>query len=154
MGFGDLWVADKMLDCVRGLLYVIKDMPQDLPANIRVQAKDTIVAFVSRFGRSDQASKEGLEHKEDKVRQIANQMIAEVSHMNRHVREAAQMALRTLANELEIPIHEVVNPVKEPLIQPIFNKPLRALPFAAQIGYIEAMNFLLDMEHDVCLDIR
>ncbi|KAK0264884.1 transcription-associated protein 1 [Friedmanniomyces endolithicus] len=149
MAFGDRWLADKLLDCIRGLLYVIKDMPQDLPAGIRVQAKDTIVALITRFGRSDEAKKEGLESKEDKVRQLANQLIGEVSHMNRHVREAAQLALRTLADGLDIPIYELVNPVKEPLIQPIFNKPLRALPFAAQIGYIDAINFLLDMEHDV-----
>src|ERR1700712_1575272 len=48
-----------------------------------------------------------------------------------------------------MPTHELGNPVKEPLVQPIFNKPLRALPFPAQIGYIDAINFLLDMEHDV-----
>ncbi|KAK3667314.1 transcription-associated protein 1 [Elasticomyces elasticus] len=149
MGFGHRWVATKLLDCVRGLLYVIKDMPQDLPAGIRVQASDTIVALVRRFARSDEAKPEGLKDKEDKVRQLANQLIAEVSHMNRHVREAAQVALKTFAEELELPIYELVNPVKEPLIQPIFNKPLRALPFAAQIGYIDAINFLLDMEHDV-----
>lgn len=149
MPFSDQWIADRLLDLVRGLLYVIKDMPQDLPAGIRVQAKDTISELTKRFGSSELAKKDSLDNKEDKLHQLANRLIAEVSHMNRHVREAAQMALRALASELDLPIHELVNPVKEPLVQPIFNKPLRALPFPAQIGYIDAINFLLDMEHDV-----
>ena len=149
MNLSETWVADKLLDLVRGLLYVIKDMPQDLPASIRIQAKDTIVHLVQRFGTSDLAKKEQLVNKEDKLHQLANRLIAEVSHMNRHVRDTAQLALRTLASSLSMPIHELVDPVKEPLLAPIFNKPLRALPFAAQIGYIDAINFMLDIEHEV-----
>ncbi|KAK3679879.1 transcription-associated protein 1 [Recurvomyces mirabilis] len=149
MKFSNQWIADKLVDFARALLYVIKDMPQDLPAGIRLQAWETLVTLVKRFGGSDLASKEGLEDKETKVRQLANILITEVSHMNRHVRAAAQEGLKTLAGELSILIHDLVNPIKDPLIQPIFNKPLRALPFPAQIGYIEAIKFLLDMEHDV-----
>lgn len=153
MGFSDQWIADRLLDLTRGLLYVIKDMPQDLPANIRVHAKDTVIALLERYGSSDLAKhgdrRARLENKEDKLHQVANRLIAEVSHMNRHVRECAQLALKRLAEILQMPVHELVNPVKDPLIQPIFNKPLRALPFAAQIGYIDAINFLLDMEHEV-----
>ncbi|KAK5116206.1 hypothetical protein LTR62_008532 [Meristemomyces frigidus] len=149
MNFGEQWVADKLLDFTRALLYVIKDMPQDLPAGIRLQAHAALVSLVARFGGSELASKDQLDNKEAKVRQLANTLIAEVSHMNRHVRTTAQHGLKILAEQLGIPIWELVTPVKEPLIQPIFNKPLRALPFPAQIGYIEAINFLLDMEHDV-----
>lgn len=149
MGFGDQWLADKVLDFIRGLLYVIKDMPQDLPAGIRIKAKETVLDIVRRFAKSKQWTKQNLENKDDKLHYVANRLIVEVCHMNRHVREAAQAALRTLAAEIGMPLHEVVEPVKEPLILPIFNKPVRALPFAAQIGYIDAITFLLDMEHDI-----
>ena len=151
MALSDSWVSERLSETVRGLLYVIKDMPQDLPANIRVQAKDTLVALVQRFGRSGVKAKDDLENKESKLQMLANRLIVEVSHMNRHVREASQQALRMLASTLDIPVYELVNPVKEPLVQPIFNKPLRALPFAAQIGYVDAISFLLDMEHDVLI---
>ncbi|KAI7452386.1 hypothetical protein KC364_g12018 [Hortaea werneckii] len=151
LALSDQWVSDRLLDLVRGLLYVIKDMPQDLPAGVRFKARDTILELTRRFGASKLADKTQLENKENKLHQLANRLIAEVSHMNRHVRDAAQQALRALAEELEMPIHELVNPVKEPLVVPIFNKPLRALPFAAQIGYIDAIMFLLDMEHDVLI---
>jgi transformation/transcription domain-associated protein len=149
MPLPDAWVADRLGEMVKGLLYVIKDMPQDLPANIRVQAKDTLIALVKRFASNDNVKKADLENKESKLYMLANRLIVEVCHMNRHVREASQMALRTLASTLAIAVHEVCNPVKDPLTAPIFNKPLRALPFAAQIGYIDAINFLLAMEHDV-----
>ena len=149
MALSDVWISDRLSEMVRGLLYVVKDMPQDLPAGVRVQSKDTLLELVERFGKSGIAKKEDLENKESKLYMLANRLIAEVSHMNRHVREAAQQSLRTLASTLDIALHELVNPVKELLIAPIFNKPLRALPFAAQIGYVDAINFLLDVEHDV-----
>lgn len=149
MQFSDEWIADKAFDMVRGLLYVMKDMPQDLPAGVRVRAKDTLLALIKRFGASQAVKKIDLQEKDSKLRELANRLIAEVSHMNRHVRDAAQLALRTLAETLDFEIHDLVNPVKDPLLAPIFNKPLRALPFSAQIGYIDAVDFLLDMEHDV-----
>ena len=145
----DTWISERLSEMIRGLLYVIKDMPQDLPAGVRVQAKDTLTDLVKRFGSSGIAKKEDLENKDSRLYMVANRLIVEVSHMNRHVREAAQQSLRTLASTLDIALHELVNPVKDPLIAPIFNKPLRALPFAAQIGYVDAINFLLDMEHEV-----
>ncbi|KAK5166740.1 transcription-associated protein 1 [Saxophila tyrrhenica] len=149
MPLPDSWMAERMSEMVKALLYVIKDMPQDLPANIRILAKDTILDLVKRFANSDSVAKAQLSDKDTKLYVLANRLIVEVSHMNRNVREASQLALQTLATTLEMGLHEVVNPVKEPLVAPIFNKPLRALPFAAQIGYIDAITFLLDMEHEV-----
>ncbi len=149
MPLPDSWVADRLSEMVKGLLYVIKDMPQDLPSKIRIQSKDTLLALVTRFAKSADVAQPDLENKETKLYMLANRLIVEVSHMNRNVRDASQLALQTLATALGLGVHEVVNPVKEPLVAPIFNKPLRALPFAAQIGYIDAINFLLDMEHDV-----
>ncbi|KAF2718982.1 hypothetical protein K431DRAFT_252186 [Polychaeton citri CBS 116435] len=147
LGLSDGWLMNRQLDIVRALLYVIKDMPQDLPATIRIQSKDTLEALIKRCGANCKAA--DLENKESKFYALCNRLIGEVSHINKHVREAAQNALRTLAESIGVKIHEVVKPVKDLLLAPIFNKPLRALPFAAQIGYIDAINFCLDMENDV-----
>lgn len=147
MDFSDNFLIVRQLDFVRALLYVIKDMPQDLPASIRIQAKETLIAHVKRCAKNYKA--EQLADKESKVQILCNRVIGEVSHMNKHVRNAAQEALRTIADCLNVKLHEVVKPVKDLLLAPIFNKPLRALPFAAQIGYIDAINFCLDMENDV-----
>lgn len=148
MPFSDSWMTERMAAMLNALLYVIKDMPQDLPANIRVQAKDTIVMLVKRFGTSGIAKKDDLTVKDSKLHRLASQLIAEVSHMNRHVREAAQSALRTLAETFDMPHYELLAPVKDILTAPIFMKPLRALPFPAQIGYIDAINFLLDVPQE------
>lgn len=147
MDFSDQFLIDRQLDFVRALLYVIKDMPQDLPASIRIQAKDTLIAHVKRCVKNYKADQ--LAEKDSKVQILCNRVIGEVSHMNKHVRIAAQETLRTVADCIDVKLHEVVKPVKDLLLAPIFNKPLRALPFAAQIGYIDAINFCLDMENDV-----
>ena len=147
MDFSDEFLIDRQLDFVRALLYVIKDMPQDLPASIRIQAKDTLIAHIKRCATNYKADQLG--DKESKIQILCNRVIGEVSHMNKHVRHAAQEALRTIAESVDVQLHEVVKPVKDLLLAPIFNKPLRALPFAAQIGYIDAINFCLDMENDV-----
>lgn len=149
LAFSDSWIADRLPNMARGLLYVIKDMPQDLPATIRALSKDTLVALVKRTGRSGVVKVSDLESRESKLYMLASRLIMEVCHMNRHVREASQQALRDLATSLGMSIHDLVNPIKDPLVAPIFNKPLRALPFAAQIGYIDAIDFLLDMDHEV-----
>ncbi|KXS94318.1 hypothetical protein AC578_10812 [Pseudocercospora eumusae] len=148
MQFSDTFTNDRLSEMLKALLFVIKDMPLDLPANIRVQAKDTIVALVKRFGGSGAEKKDDLEKKESKLHGHAKYLISEVNHMNRHVREAAQSALRALAASFDLPHHELLAPVKEALTFGIFIKPLRALPFAAQIGYIDAINFLLDVPLD------
>jgi transformation/transcription domain-associated protein len=141
--FSNSWIAGCMHDMLKALLYVVKDMPQELPANIRVQASQAVIALATRFGKSGLETKDDLESKDSKLNMLANRLIGEVNHMNRHVRETSQTALRELAVSLDMPLVELLNPVKELCIAPIFMKPLRALPFAAQIGYIDAIDFML-----------
>ncbi|KJX98434.1 transformation/transcription domain-associated protein [Zymoseptoria brevis] len=148
MGFSDAWLTERMAEMLKALLFVIKDMPQELPANIRVQAKDTISTVAKRFATSGIEKKEDLENKESKLRVLTQSLVSETSHMNRHVREASQQTLRMLATHLDMQLHELILPVKTVLTEHIFIKPLRALPFTAQIGYIDAINFLLDMPNE------
>ncbi|KAI5365365.1 putative transcription-associated protein [Septoria linicola] len=148
MKFSDLWVTTRMPELLKALLFVVKDMPQDLPANVRIQAKDTIVTLVKRFGASGLEKKEDLDKKDSRLHTHAKHLISEVNHMNRHVREAARQALRALATAFDMQHHELLAPVKESLTFGVFLKPLRALPFTAQIGYIDAINFLLDVPSD------
>ncbi|KAF2159890.1 hypothetical protein M409DRAFT_37843 [Zasmidium cellare ATCC 36951] len=148
MPFSDTWITERMAEMLKALLYVVKDMPQDLPANIRVQAKDTVIVLVKRFGASGQEQKDALSTKESRLHRLASQLISEISNMNRHVREVAQMALRALAAAFDMPYYELLAPVKDIVTGPIYVKPLRALPFGGMIGYIEAISFLLDVPVD------
>ncbi len=147
IGLGDPWVSDRQIEFVRALMYVIKDMPQDLPASTRVQAQGTLEALLRRCNRG--VSKDDINSPQSRLFNLCGFLIYELAHMNKHVREAAQKAFAIIAEVIGAEIHELVAPVKDRLLQPIFMKPLRALPFTVQIGYIEAISFCLSLQHDI-----
>lgn len=144
---GDRWMGERQVEFVRALVYVIKDMPQDLPANTRVQAMKTIEIILRRCNKG--VVKDDLSSHSSRLFNLCGFLVYELAHMNRHVREAAQNSFSILAEVVGIEVHELLVPVKERLLQPIFNKPLRALPFATQIGYIEAITYCLSLERNL-----
>lgn len=144
---GDNWVIDRQVDFVRALVYIIKDTPQDLPAYTRTKAQDTLEALLRRCTRN--VPKSDLENHQSKLFIICGFLIYEICHMNKHVREVAQKALATIAEVIGTEVYELMEPLKDRLLQPIYNKPLRALPFAIQIGYIEAISFCLRLQHGI-----
>ena len=143
INLGDAWMIDRQVEFIRALMYVIKDMPQDLPANTRVQALETIEGLLRRCNLH--VSKADLSSHQSRLYNLCGFLVYELAHMNRHVREAAQKAFSVIAEVIGAEVHELLSPVKERLLQPIYNKPLRALPFATQIGYIEAITYCLSM---------
>ncbi|MCJ1304891.1 hypothetical protein MMC08_007704, partial [Hypocenomyce scalaris] len=142
---GDSWLVDRQVDFVRALIYVMKDMPQDLPANTRVQAQHTLENLLRRCNKG--IPKEDIHNHQTRLFNLCGFLIYELAHMNKNVREAAQKAFAIIAEVIGVEIHELLAPVKDRLLQPIYNKPLRALPFAVQIGYIEAITFCLSLQH-------
>lgn len=148
LDLGDEWLAGKQLDFVRALMFVIKDMPQDLPAGTRKRAHDTLELILRRCNRG--LKNESLVNDRGKLHNLCAFFVFELSHMNRHVREAAQHAFVVLAEVTGVEIYQLIEPVKKDrLLLPIFNKPLRALPFATQIGFIDAITFCLGLGHDL-----
>lgn len=144
---GDRWMGERQIEFVRALIYVIKDMPQDLPANTRSQAMKTIEILLRRCNRG--VPKDDLSSHQSRLSNLCGFLVYELAHMNKHVREAAQKSFTILAEVVGAEVHELLVPVKERLLQPIFNKPLRALPFATQIGYIEAITYCLSLERNI-----
>ena len=144
---GDRWMGERQIEFVRALIYVIKDMPQDLPAYTRVKAMKTIEILLRRCNKD--VSKEDLNSHSSRLSNLCGFLVYELAHMNKHVREAAQKSFAILAEVIGAEVHELLVPVKERLLQPIFNKPLRALPFATQIGYIEAITYCLSLERNL-----
>ena len=142
---GDSWLADRQVDFVRALMYVVKDTPPDLPANTRIQAQHTLEILLRRCNRG--VSKDDIGSHQSKVFNLCGFLIYELAHMNRYARETAQKAFYVIAEVIGVEVHELLDPVKDRLLQPIYNKPLRALPFAIQIGYIEGITFCLKLQH-------
>lgn len=154
---GDTWVYERQIDFVRALLYVIKDMPPDLPAVTRKGARDTLENLLLRCTKN--ATKEDLQppqptqagqppQRPSKMFQLCGILSTELCHLNKHVRETAKRCLGIIAKELGAEIWELLEPTKERSLTPIFNKPLRALPFLVQIGFIDAVTYYMGLKSD------
>ncbi|MCJ1286042.1 hypothetical protein MMC26_005384 [Xylographa opegraphella] len=145
--FSDAWIIERQVEFVRALVYIIKDMPQDLPAHTRIRAQHTLELLLRRCNRN--TPKSDMEIHQSRLYNLCGFLIFELCHMNKHVREAAQKSFSIIAEVLGAQVHELLEPLKDRLLQPIYNKPLRALPFAVQIGYIEAISFCLRLQHGI-----
>ncbi|KAL4938978.1 hypothetical protein BDV06DRAFT_44315 [Aspergillus oleicola] len=147
LDLGDAWLFEKQAEFARALTYVIKDTPPDLPASTRVRAQDTLDLILRRCCKN--MSKDDLKNEKSRLYSLCGFFVYELSHMNKHVREASRRSFSTISEVLGCEIHELIFPVKDRLLQSIFNKPLRALPFPTQIGFIEAITFCLSLRNDI-----
>ena len=144
---GETWMVARQLEFLKALMFVMKDMPQDLPANTRIQALKTMDILLRRCNQG--ASKETLSSPGSSLMQLCAFFVPELMHVNKHVREATRKALATIAQVVGTDIHELIAPVRDRLLQLIYLKPLRALPFASQVGFLEAISYCLGLEHNL-----
>ncbi|KAI0913375.1 FAT domain-containing protein [Ustulina deusta] len=151
---GDTWLVSKHLEFIRALMYVIKDMPQDLPEKTRSSAQITLEVLLRRITKNvkkEDALPAPIQPGQPQSRHIRLAQICmffndELSHMNKHVRGTARSSLEIIANAAKAEIWELVEPHKDRLLSPIYAKPLRALPFATQIGYIDAIAYYMSLK--------
>ncbi|KAH7633405.1 hypothetical protein B0T09DRAFT_395672 [Sordaria sp. MPI-SDFR-AT-0083] len=157
---GDSWVATKQIEFVRALMYVIKDMPQDLPEKTRRSAQVTLEILLKRLTKN--AKKEDClpaqptpqqpgqpqPQKQSRLAQICMMLNGELSHMNRHVRSTAKRSIELIAKATGAEVWELLEPHRKQLLQPIFAKPLRALAFGIQIGFIDAVTYYMSLKPD------
>ena len=136
------WIISRQPRILRALLYVVKDMPQDLPCKTRTEAAETIDEVLRMCNRG--VRKADLSNPQSKLVGICNFFVYELAHANKHVREIAQRSFGTMAQLAETePTVLLTGSVKDRLLIPIFQKPVRALPLALQIGNIEAVTYCL-----------
>ncbi|KAH8177248.1 FAT domain-containing protein [Sarocladium implicatum] len=156
LDLGDGWVASKQIDFIRALMYVIKDMPQDLPEKTRRMAQTSLEVLLRRITKNvKKADALPIQQqpgqppvRQQRLASICMQFNNELSHMNKHVRETAKNSLELIAKSCECEVWELLEPYKDRFFQPIYAKPLRALPFAIQIGYINAMTYHMSLKSD------
>ncbi|KAF2448613.1 hypothetical protein P171DRAFT_518105 [Karstenula rhodostoma CBS 690.94] len=147
LGLGDTWMQNRHLELIRALTFVMKDMPADLDSKTRIQAQGLIEDLIRRCYKP--ATEEECKKAGGPLHRICGQLVADLSHMNKNVREATQRAFQVLSEVTGRAVHELIKPVKERLIVPIWTKPLRALPFSIQIAYIDAITFLLKLKNNI-----
>ncbi|CAM1508207.1 Fc.00g050550.m01.CDS01 [Cosmosporella sp. VM-42] len=153
---GNAWLSSKQTEFIRALMYVIKDMPQDLPEKTRRLAQESLEVLLKRITKDMKKAdalpiphpQQGQPVKQPRLAQICMQFNSELSHMNKHVRETAKRSLDLISKAVNCEVWELIEPYKERFLQPIYAKPLRALPFAIQIGYINAMTYHMSLKND------
>ena len=149
---GDDWIAARQLDFLRALMYILKDMPLDLPTNTGNQALKTIEFLLRQCNKI--FSKDSLDPSKDedahkKIIQLCVFFVPELMHRKKSVRQAARKALEVISDTIGVDLHELISPVKERLLQPIYMKPLRALQFETQIGYLDAISYCLHLNRNL-----
>lgn len=140
------WVIDLEVDVVRALLYCLRDAPKESP-----QSADDIVDMVKHFIRTCQSQEDGRVQKQQR---LMDTLVGELHSQSKLARDSAHDFLSTLAEVNERELSELVGPTaKARLLDgpagPIFNKPLRALPFPLQVGIIDAVTWLMELQPPV-----
>ena len=146
LGLGPRWMVNRHFELIRALNFVMKDMPIDLDSKTRLQAESLIEDLIRRCYKAttqEEFTKESLLHR------LCGQLVGDLSHMNKNVREATQKAFQVLSDVTGLGVHELILPVKDRLVVPIWTKPLRALPFSIQIAYIDAITFCLKLKNNI-----
>lgn len=147
LGLGTEWMLKRHFQLIQSLSFVMKDMPVDLNAKTRVQAEALMQDLIRRCYKP--ISKEDFKKEGSLPLRLCSQLVGDLSHMNKNVRDATKKAFQVLSEVTGLGVHELILPVKDRLVLPIWTKPLRALPFAIQIAYIDAITFCLKLKNNI-----
>ncbi|KAI7902282.1 uncharacterized protein BX663DRAFT_552217 [Cokeromyces recurvatus] len=142
MDMGTKWMREHEIEFIRSLLFVLKDASPEM-ANANTAEATQTLAHVLKVCN-------GIEGDESPEAQqlfqtLIGLLLAELSNSNKTVREIVQSSFQLLADLTGNEVTELLAPVRERLLAPIFAKPLRALPFAMQIGHIDAITYCLTL---------
>lgn len=137
LSLGQDWLMDHQLEFVKALLFIFKDMPDDLATHSNVdKLRETLVQVVRNTVAAMDSEKGAM-----KFNNMMSLLVSEVSNSNAAVRENVKASLAVLSEMRNMTVTELLTPVKARLMMPIFSKPLRALPFPMQIGKTIFRNF-------------
>ena len=121
LGLPQSWMVARHFELVRALNFVMKDMPTDLDSKTRIQAEKLIEDLIRRCHKK--TTKEDFEKGNNITLRLCGQLVGDLSHMNKSVRVATQKAFHVLSAVTELDVSELIMPVKDRLIVPIWTKP-------------------------------
>ena len=142
-GMGTEWLSHKQIDIARALMYAAKDLPEDLPQATRVQSLDTLDIIIRNCNVG--LTRDAALQPSGAIHSLCSFLVLELAHTSQHVRAAAQQCFTVLAELSDTKVHELIEPVKGTFLTTVFGKPLRALPYSQQIGYIDSVAYLLNL---------
>lgn len=143
------WIPDRQLEYARALFFVLRDVPKDTPRTLPEVVN--LLKAIIRMGNGPVDAEKPDPRLEARFRKLVDLLVHELPSQQRIVRETAKECIQILADLKETSVHDLIEaPAKERLLNetsgPIFNKPLRALPFGMQIGNVDAITYLLSVK--------
>lgn len=141
LGLSMSWIKDRQLEFVRTMFFVLKDIPNDVPSHVRTEAKSLLLYVLEECNKDITEA----QRFEKPYTQLTGLLAYQLANSNEVVRETSQEALSVLSKVTGKTISQIISPVENVLLPPIFTKPLRALPFPMQIGHIDAITFCLGL---------
>ncbi|KAJ8698457.1 transcription-associated protein 1 [Pleurotus ostreatus] len=142
---GIKWLIDRQIEFVRALLHILKDLPPDLPRDYE-EVLDVLRNVITICNSGMDFEGPGAKDSYTTIIQLVSFFIPSLSSSNTVVRQASQMCIELLAKICGKSVADIMLPHRERMLNGIYSKPLRALPYSVQIGMIEAVRYV------VCLD--
>ncbi|KAI8983535.1 hypothetical protein BDB01DRAFT_850672 [Pilobolus umbonatus] len=136
------WMREHELDFIKSLLFVLKDANPEM-ANINTEEATHTLSHVLKVCNSP--GDVDTPEVQQKFQNLISLLLSELSNSNGVVRETIQSSFQLIADLTGNEVTELLAPVRDRLVAPIFAKPLRALPFAMQIGNIDAITYCLTL---------
>jgi transformation/transcription domain-associated protein len=139
------WLRKHETKLVRALLFVLKDLAPEVNVGAVDRARAVLRTILETCNRrSDEPDPHAEEHAR-LLQELVKLLLSDLANANATVRETVQAAFTQLATLTNTDVGTLLEPHRDRLLGPIFNKPLRALPVPIQIGHIEAITFCLPL---------
>lgn len=137
------WIYDRDIDVMRTLLHVLKDLPSELPRDV-----DDVIQLMKRLLRISDSNVHFREETSTskKLPNIMGVLFSDLSSPNPLVREAVQTCIGVVSELSGKSPYELLLPQRDRVLQNLYTKPLRALPYALQIGVIEAIRYCVSLD--------
>ena len=140
--FSQNWLLGHEIEFVKALLYLLKGSTVEAAQIVKPSPSETFQNLLQSCNEGGQMDDEAYSAK---FSSLVSVLITELSNSSGAVRSAIQKGLDTLSQLNGRPVSEFLMPARDRLLYPIFAKPLRALPFTIQIGYIDAITYGLSL---------
>lgn len=135
------WLVARLAELSRTLFFVIKDSAPDSPKQLQKDATDLLLLLLQHYVEDWDPS----QFNQRPFSMLTSLLAFELESASSACREAARQSLRLLSESTGTSLNEILSRVTDFFLNPIFMKPLRALPFPIQIGYIDAICFCLSI---------
>ncbi|GJE84852.1 phosphatidylinositol kinase family protein [Phanerochaete sordida] len=144
-GLGVRWATERIIEIVRTLLHVLKDMPYELPEPVK--ETNEILELVVRVCYNETLNvPEPSPTSANVVKALTGIFFAEVSGQNAVVRNTAHHCIDLLSELTGVPVPDLLMEHRDRMLSAIYTKPLRALPFPAQVGMVEGIRYCLSLD--------